>query len=292
MFEHLMKQYQNLVPILGIVAVLLMLTLGVLTALGRKKAMARKAASSAPEADQPEKVSVQTAGATHQEISESIVVTKLTAAPKVATVSYSVEEIVIEPSEEELAIAEAIAQAGAAASSSEIQQAQISFADTDRSSWRQAIKESLQRRMQRASDRQQVLALFVMAPRSSRYQGSTLIEVLEAEGLALNDKQVFQMKEADGANFYVASAVNPGTFDLDLIDNFTTPGLSFILDLAAVPSPKQAFTKMLHIVSNVAEQLGGDVLDEHRQRLTQAGINEYIAQIKSIEMLRKRNDYA
>jgi cell division protein ZipA len=104
------------------------------------------------------------------------------------------------------------------------------------------------------------------------------------------DGSQIKAKSKQDALFYVASAVNPGTFDLNFIHHFTTPGLSFILNLSAVQNPRTAFIKMLNIVSNVAEQLGGDVLDEHRQRLTQAGINEYMIQIKSVENLRKRQN--
>ncbi|MDF2690354.1 MAG: zipA [Gammaproteobacteria bacterium] len=290
MFDHLAKQYQDLLPILGLVAVLFILTLGLLSALGRKKSLVKQFIAEAPQAavnSVSEEVSSELPG--------SIVISKINSAAKSKEISYEVEDISLEPSEQELAIAEAIAEAGEAAlaaSNGEPHQAQISFSEEGISSWRQAVKESLQRRLPR-SPNMGAIVLYVMAPRSTQYQGQTLVNTLKAQGLTLTDKRVFQLKENDELKFFVASAVNPGTFDLESIHSFSTPGLSFILDLSAVSKPNQVFAKMLEMVSNVAEELGGDVLDQNRQRLTQAGINEYKLHIKTIENLRKaNNDFA
>src|SRR6185437_7914895 len=103
MFEDLLKQYQNLFSILGLVAVLFMLTLGGATALLRKKSAAKKIVKEtvqvAAKVEHPE---------LEAEMTEAFIVTKVSSEPKAGPISYSMEEILNEPTEEELAIAKAI----------------------------------------------------------------------------------------------------------------------------------------------------------------------------------------
>jgi cell division protein ZipA len=134
-----------------------------------------------------------------------------------------------------------------------------------------------------------IVVLNVMAPRSTFFFGRDIVEVLDQQGLGYGKRGIYHCySEIDGSSeFYVASAMKPGYFDLENIHQFTTPGLTFFMDLSQVAEPKKAFKHMLTVVHEVARQLGGDILDDHRQRLTQASVSEYLARIKGVEAYRK-----
>lgn len=122
--------------------------------------------------------------------------------------------------------------------------------------------------------------LYFMAPRSQVFDGESLFQIFRDLGMEVNDDRVFEYVDDEGLQFYVASAIKPGYFDLHN-PNYTTPGLSFVIDLKTVRDGKATLRKMLQCIHDVSEILRGDILDEHRQRLTQNTINAYMAKIKS-----------
>ena len=123
------------------------------------------------------------------------------------------------------------------------------------------------------------LMLYYIAPRSQSYRVASLFPVFESLALHFGTQGVFEYADSDGLQFFVASALKPGTFDLH--PEAETPGLSFIIDLRQVRDGSAAFNKMLSCLDQLTEKLRGDILDERRQRLTQLGMHEYLARIKS-----------
>lgn len=140
--------------------------------------------------------------------------------------------------------------------------------------------EELKREAKVPISRFDFVMLYFMAPRSQVFNGGALFQLFHELGLELNDDRVFEFVDEEGLQFYVASAIKPGYFDLHNI-NYTTPGLSFVIDLKTVLDGKMALRKMLQCIHDVSEVLRGDTLDDHRQRLTQNTINAYMAKIKS-----------
>ena len=68
--------------------------------------------------------------------------------------------------------------------------------------------------------------------------------------------------------FYVANMFQPGTFEWQQMDSFETNGLSLFASLPASLPPLDVFRKMLSCAERFADVLGGAVLDEQRQPLT------------------------
>ncbi len=123
------------------------------------------------------------------------------------------------------------------------------------------------------------LMLYYMAPRSQPYKVFNLFNIFESFNLTFNDSQVFEYEDQQGLQFYIASALNPGTFDSDRQGEVV--GLSFVLDLQSVQDARGAFNKMLIFIDALSKQLPGDILDGQRQRLTTLTMNEYLARIKN-----------
>jgi cell division protein ZipA len=119
-----------------------------------------------------------------------------------------------------------------------------------------------------AAGRQRIVALRLIAS-ADRWPGRAVIEALEAEGLTFGKYSIYHREREDGKSiFFVASMVEPGSFDLDDIDNLSFPGISIF---AVIPSPIDApitFDMMLACARRLADRLGGSLQDEQGSSLT------------------------
>ncbi len=126
---------------------------------------------------------------------------------------------------------------------------------------------------------QDVIVVHVMAARGERFDGHKLLDVLLENGLRYGSRKIFHRHEdPEGAGkilFSMANSVNPGTFDLDDMDRFTTPGISFLIMFEDHEDPMAAFDLMMETVHAVSSELGGELKDEHRSALTRQTAEHY-----------------
>jgi cell division protein ZipA len=115
---------------------------------------------------------------------------------------------------------------------------------------------------------QRIVALRLIAARG-RWPGRTVIEALQAEGLSFGKYSIYHRQRDDGKSiFFVASMIEPGSFDLEDIDAHTYPGISVF---AVIPGPLDApttFDLMLSTARRLAERLAGHLQDEQGSTLT------------------------
>ncbi|MDP2091686.1 MAG: cell division protein ZipA C-terminal FtsZ-binding domain-containing protein, partial [Pseudohongiella sp.] len=94
----------------------------------------------------------------------------------------------------------------------------------------------------------QVLVINVMARPKSSIQGDELLPLLLGAGLRFGEMSIFH-RHADRKGgpvlFSVANALNPGTFDLNRISDFSTQGVCFFMTLPNVANNMLAFEQML-----------------------------------------------
>ena len=131
-----------------------------------------------------------------------------------------------------------------------------------------------------ASEPDQVISLFVLAPGGVPFRGTFLIEALEKAGLEYGDMQIFHRRErhngSDAVLFSVANVVEPGTFDLAAMEHFTTRGLVLFLQLPGPFDAIRAFDAMVEAARSLADSLEGNVCDATRSVLT----NQTIAHMR------------
>ena len=122
-----------------------------------------------------------------------------------------------------------------------------------------------------------VVALTLMAMVAERFSGAELAAAMEEVGLKLGEQGVFQYfpdgKEGPEAVFSIANVLEPGTFDLDALDGFSTPGLVLFMSLPGPMDGPEAFELMLDKGRRLADVLGGELRDETRSSLTPQSIS-------------------
>lgn len=124
-----------------------------------------------------------------------------------------------------------------------------------------------------------VIALHLMAEKGSQLCGEDLLNTLLDSGLHYGAMKIFHRHTNDdgtGSVIYsVANSVNPGTFDLKNMDQFSTPGISLFYAMEDVDDPEAAFKDMLQTGANLIEALGGNLLDQSRSTITRQTIEHY-----------------
>lgn len=101
------------------------------------------------------------------------------------------------------------------------------------------------------------------------FLGQGLVEVLLDSGMTFGEMDIFHQLDDRGAQlFSLASAVEPGTFNLSSLDQFSTPGVSLFMRVHELAAPLQVLDSMLSVANIVAQELNGEVRDETRSVMT------------------------
>ena len=101
------------------------------------------------------------------------------------------------------------------------------------------------------------------------FLGQGLVEVLLNSGMTFGEMDIFHQLDDQGAQlFSLASAVEPGTFNLSSLDQFSTPGISLFMRVHELEAPLQVLDSMLSVADRVAQELNGEVRDETRSVMT------------------------
>jgi cell division protein ZipA len=136
---------------------------------------------------------------------------------------------------------------------------------------------------------QEVIILNVMARPGDFFEGNELLPVLQEQGLRLGEMSIFHLHGAENGKqvlFSMANMVKPGTFDLAAMDDFTTPGVSFFLQLPNRNGNMASFDRMLRAATALKQALDGELKDEHRSVCTQQTIEHCRQRIRDFELAR------
>lgn len=136
-----------------------------------------------------------------------------------------------------------------------------------------------------------VIVINVMAGGARTIPGKRLLECLLACDLRYGEMDIFHRFSRDKKRskkrlFSVANLVKPGTFDLENMDEFTTPGISMFMPLPGPPDPQEAFKLMLDTARVLATELGAELYDDQHCKLRHQALEHMRERI--VEFERKR----
>jgi cell division protein ZipA len=133
-----------------------------------------------------------------------------------------------------------------------------------------------------------VIVINVLARNGAKFRGADVLEAFLRNGLKFGDMNIFHRVDpaSKALKFSVASAIEPGTFDLSTMENFSTPGVSFFMRLPGPDEPLQVFDDMLTVSRDVAASLGADLKDEQLSVMTTQTIQHCRSRIEDFS--RKR----
>ena len=135
----------------------------------------------------------------------------------------------------------------------------------------------LEKESEEVAQTEKLVVLHVMAKPPHTFNGAGIMELTRELELEYDDMHVFhkKVKRLSGrkALYSIVNAIKPGTFDPDSMDEFETPGISFVMSLPGPEEGLKAFNVMLEAARRAAECLHGDLLDKSRSRLSQQAIS-------------------
>lgn len=124
-----------------------------------------------------------------------------------------------------------------------------------------------------------LLVMSVWARPDGYFAGYDLLQAISAAGMRFGEMNIFHYHTDTPTGkiklFSLASATEPGDFNLDRIGDFSCNGLTLFLDLKSVPDPKQAFDFMLQAAEQLAEDLDGELRAGQRKPWTQETLAQY-----------------
>ena len=136
-------------------------------------------------------------------------------------------------------------------------------------------------------DPQEVLVVNVLCKDGQVFKGPDLLQLLLACDLRFGKRSIFHRYEkanAKGAiQFSVANLVEPGTFNLDAIDSFTTPGVCFFMSLPGPEQPLTAFNYMVETAQVLVRHLHAELRDDAHSVMTAQTIEHCRQRIRDFE---------
>ena len=138
----------------------------------------------------------------------------------------------------------------------------------------------------------EVLIINVTAKKGRLIMGDRLMPLLLSLGLKFGERKIFSKRVGDKANgevlFNVANGLNPGTFDLNHMDSFSTVGVALFLALPTSINNLDAFQQMLDVAQDLVGSLDAELRDDQRNIMSAQTIEHYRQRVRDFELQRLR----
>lgn len=130
-----------------------------------------------------------------------------------------------------------------------------------------------------------IIILHVMADPGESYRGPELLPLFNELGLVFGDMRIFHHygigdMKTDRPLFHLVNMLEPGYFNPDDMDDFSTSGLSLFMQLPSSLDAEVVFELMLNSARQLAGSLGGRVLNQDRRPLTEDDIELLRARVR------------
>jgi Cell division protein len=113
-----------------------------------------------------------------------------------------------------------------------------------------------------------LLVMSVVTKPGRLFASYDLLQAIAATGMQFGEMNIFHYYQTNGLErhtlFSLASATEPGDFDLDRMGNFSCTGLTLFTQLRDVPDPQMAFELMLKAADQLVEDLDGELRSNPR----------------------------
>ena len=118
-------------------------------------------------------------------------------------------------------------------------------------------------------------------------QGSSLLPLLLTLGFKYSEDGFFNRHEdASGQGevlFRLANMFNPGTFDIDNMEQFQTEGVSLFMTLPCAGDSLPTFNMLHSAAKKIADEFSAKILDHNRQELDVSTVRQYVEKIREFE---------
>lgn len=123
------------------------------------------------------------------------------------------------------------------------------------------------------SQAEEIIVISVMAREEEGFSGTALLDLMLACGLRYDREMgIFHRFETEDPEsrlqFSMVNVVKPGTFPIEAIDDFRTPGITLLMPLPGAEDCGAAFEAVVETAMVIVRHMGGELKDEHQSVMT------------------------
>lgn len=137
------------------------------------------------------------------------------------------------------------------------------------------------------SQPEEVIVMHVVAAKDAMFDGEVLVQQLLAANMRHGAMKIFHRFERpeqhQGVLFSMANMVKPGYFELDHMNAFETPGVTFFLTLPCPGGALYAYDLMVDTARKLSKALGGEMRDETQSMITSQTVEHYRQRVMEFE---------
>ena len=128
-----------------------------------------------------------------------------------------------------------------------------------------------------------VLAIINLVPADGgEFHGTQIAQHAECAGLKFGPMNIYHKPDSNSGQhlFSLANLFNPGTFDPEGIEEFTTKGLTMFINMPCTKDPVAAFALMLETAEQLCSGLNARLVDQKQHDLSASGTDNIRDQIR------------
>ncbi|MBQ4880345.1 cell division protein ZipA [Pseudoalteromonas luteoviolacea] len=137
---------------------------------------------------------------------------------------------------------------------------------------------------QSAPEPQDFIILHIQMPEGLTMAGSKLLPSVLSLGFKYSEEGFFNRHLESSGNgpvlFRLVNMYNPGTFDIDNMEQFSTAGVSLFMTLPCEGDSMAAFNMLHGAAKKLSDEFGAQVLDSNREPLTVDTIRTYVEKVR------------
>ncbi|MDK1289389.1 cell division protein ZipA [Pseudoalteromonas umbrosa] len=137
---------------------------------------------------------------------------------------------------------------------------------------------------QSAPEPQDFIILHIQMPEGLTMAGSKLLPSVLSLGFKYSEEGFFNRHLESSGNgpvlFRLVNMYNPGTFDIDNMEQFSTAGVSLFMTLPCEGDSMAAFNMLHGAAKKLSDEFGAQVLDSSREPLTVDTIRTYVEKVR------------
>ncbi|MCR4304552.1 MAG: hypothetical protein NUV63_10065 [Gallionella sp.] len=133
------------------------------------------------------------------------------------------------------------------------------------------------------SDVDQMVGVNLVPDGDRLLTGGNVAQAADAQGMTLEPDGAFHLLDAQGRSLFTLINRDNRPFQHHILESFSTPGITLLLDVPRVENPALHFDQMMRVAHELAREMQANVVDDHGVMFSDINLAGIRAQIADVE---------